>query len=210
MPDSGGSVRGPSGVASKLRSYLGRDEVRRRFVHVGGSVFPLAYLVDVVTWPQLRRVFLAGLVLTLALEFFRLVVGFDWWLFRELTRSYERSNLAGYALYVIGATVAVLAFEPRIAVPAVLILSIVDPVSGLLADNEFREPKRPSVLAVAFALSGLIALPFVPLPAAVLAAAVTTVADGMTPVIRGHAIDDNLTIPIGASVAMWLGLWLLP
>ena len=191
-----------------VAAYLARDEVRRRLVHVGGAVVPLAYLAGLLTWPQLRLVYGAGVVLTAAIEFARLVVGLDWWVFRQLTREYERSNPAGYALYVVGSTVAVLLFEPRIAVPAVLVLAVVDPVSGLLADNEFGEPKRPAVLAVAFALSGLIAVPFVPLPAALLAAAVTTLADGLTPVVRGHALDDNLTIPIGASVAMWVGLML--
>lgn len=185
---------------------LGRDEVRRRLVHVSGVVFPLLYLGGLLTWPELRIVYLAGLALGAALEFGRLVVGLDWWLFRQLTREYERSNLAGYFLYTLGSTVAVLVFEPRVALPAVLMLCLVDPASGLLATNEFPDPKRPAVLAVTFLLAGLIALLFVPLPAAILGAATTTVADGLTPVVRGHAIDDNLTIPIGAAVAMWVGL----
>ena len=196
------------GLVADLESFLARPEVRRRFVHVGGAAFPLAYLAGVVTWPQLQLIYVAGLLVALVLEFVRLVLGVEWWLFDQLAREYERSNVAGYALYVIGSTVAVLVFEPRVAVPAVLMLAVVDPVSGLLADNEFREPKRPTVLAVAFALSGLIAAPFVPLPSALLGAAATTAADGMTPVIRGHAIDDNLTIPIGAGAAMWVGLQL--
>jgi len=206
MGDARGVPR--AGVLDEVAVYLSRDEVRRRLVHVGGAIFPLAYLAGVLSWPQLRVVYVAGILLTVVLEFARLVVGLDWWIFRELTREYERSNPAGYALYVVGSTVTVLFFGPQIAVPALLTLAIVDPVSGLLADNEFGEPKRPAVLALTFVLSGLVAVAFVPLPAAVLAAAVTTVADGATPVVRGHAIDDNLTIPIGAAVAMWVGLQL--
>lgn len=200
----------PDAAEDRGGHTLARDEVQRRLVHLGGAVFPLAYLVGAVTWPQLRVLYAAGLIAALVLEGLRLVIGLEWWVFDRLTREYERSNLAGYALYVIGSTVVVLALEPRVAVPAVLILAVVDPVSGLLADNEFREPKRPLVLAVTFALSGLIAASFVPLPAALLAAGVTTVADGLTPVVRGHVIDDNLTIPIGAGLAMWVALRLLP
>ena len=187
---------------------LSLAEVRRRMVHIAGALVPLVYLVGLLDWRTFRLVYVAMFLGAGVLEFLRLVVGLDWWVFRELTREYERENLAGYFLYAVGATVAALLFEPAVAVPAILMLSIVDPVSGLLADNEFREPKRPTVLAVAFALSGLIAVPFVPLHAALLGAGATTLADGMTPVIRGHAIDDNLTIPIGASVAMWVGLTL--
>ena len=182
------------------------DELRRRLVHASGSALPLAYLLGLLTWPQLRALYVAGLAVTVALEFVRLGLGLEWRLFDQLARDYERRNPAGYALYVLSSTLVVLAFEPAIAVPAVLALTIVDPVSGLLADNEFREPKRPAVLAVTFALAGLIALPFVGLVPALLAAVAVTLADGMTPVVRGHAVDDNLTIPTGAAVAMWVGL----
>ena len=204
MVDAGGTWR--TGTAAGLLARLNRSEVERRLVHVAGAAFPLAYLAGVVTWHQLRVVYVLGLGLAAVLEFLRLVVGVEWWLFTELTREYERENVAGYALYTIGSTVTVLVFRPEIAVPAVFLLTLVDPVSGLLARNEFREPKRPGVLAATFTLSTLVAAAFVPLPAALLAAAVTTVADGLTPVVRGHAIDDNLTIPIGAAVAMWVGL----
>lgn len=206
MADAG--TDGRSGPPDGLVASLDRDEVRRRLLHVSGTASVFAFLAGLLTWPQVRVVYVLGLLLTAALEFARLVLGLDWQLFRELTREYERSNLAGYALYVVGSTAVVLYFGPTIAVPAVLILGLVDPVSGLLARNEFREPKRPAVLAITFVLSGLIAAAFVPPVPAVLAAAVTTVADGVTPVVRGHVIDDNLTIPIGAAVAMSVGLWL--
>jgi len=191
-------------------SALGRSEVRRRLVHVAGALVPMAYVAGLVDWRTFQLVYLAAFVGAGVLEFLRLVVGLDWWVFRELTREYESSNLAGYFLFVLGSAVAVFLFPRQVAVPALLMLSIVDPVSGLLADNEFREPKRPAVLVVAFALSAFIALPFLwpSLVAILLGAATTTVADGMTPVVRGHAIDDNLTIPIGAGAAMWVGLQL--
>lgn len=199
-----------SGLGAQVAHQLGRDEVRRRLVHVCGVVFPAIYLAGLLTWGQLRVVYVGGLALAAVLEYVRLVVGVRWWVFDELTREYERSNVAGYALYVIGATATVLVFSPDVAVPAVLILSIVDPVSGLLAENEFRERKRPFVLAVTFALAGLIAVAFVPLPAALGAATTTTLADGFTPVVRGHVLDDNLTIPIVAALVMWATLRLLP
>lgn len=182
------------------------EEVERRLVHAGGAVFPVAHVLGFLTWPQLQLLYIVGAAVTIALEFLRLVVGIDAVLYRRLIREYERSNLAGYALYVFGSTAAVLVFEPRIAVPALLILALVDPVSGLLARNEFGQPKRPAVIAVTFALSGIIAVLFVPLVPALLAAALTSVADGMSPVIAGYVIDDNLTIPIGTGVVMWLGL----
>ena len=178
-------------------------ELGRRLVHVSGAAVPALYLAGLLTWPELRLVYLAGTAVAVALEALRLVAGLDWWAFRELTREYEADNPAGYALYVVGSAAVVLAFEPRVAVPAVLALALVDPVSGVLSAPERRPVKRPRVLAVTFAMAGAIAAAFVPLPAALAAAAATTVADGATPVVGGYVVDDNLGIPVGSAVAMW-------
>lgn len=184
-------------------------ELGRRLVHVSGGVPAGLYLLGVLDWPQLRLVYLVGVVAAIGLEAARLFGGVDWWVFRRLTRSYEQENPAGYALYVVGSAAAVLAFEPRIAVPAVLMLALVDPVSGMLAAPGRRPVKRPLVLTVTFALAGVIAVPFVPLPAAIAGAAAATLADGATPVIEGYVIDDNFGIPVGAAVAMWAVLQLV-
>ena len=186
------------------------SELRRRVVHAAGCVFPLAYLAGWVAWQELRVIYLLGAGLALGLEVLRLVVGLDWRLMRELTREYEQANPAGYALYVFGAAAAVVAFEPRIAVPAVLMLAFADPASGLVGADELRGLKRPSALLVAFVVSLLVAWPFVPPAVAVLGALATTVADGAKPVVAGYVIDDNLTIPIGAAAVMWLGVQYLP
>lgn len=187
-----------------------RSEVLRRLVHASGAVLPLAFVLEIVTWRQLTGIFVGVTIVAFLLEFVRLIVGIDWWIYRKLTREYEQSNIAGYALYSIGATVTVLAFEPMVAVPALFMLMIADPVSGLLGSNNPQDPKRPFVLGVTFSLCLVFAVAFVPLAAAIVGALVATVADGMSPVISGHVIDDNLTIPIGAGVGMWSVLTYLP
>ncbi len=194
------------------------DEAARRLVHVGGAVFPLAYLIDLhvlpnadlLTWPRLQVVYLLGSALAIILETVRLGIGLDWWIYRRLTRDYEQDNPAGYALYTLGATVAVVVFEPPIAIPAILALAFVDPISGALSRRGHRETKRSSVLAVTFALSAVLALAFVPLPAALLGGVAVMVADGVKPTIAGYVLDDNFTIPVAASVAMWAGLQAIP
>lgn len=189
---------------------MSTDETKRRLIHASGGVFPLLYLGGVVTWPQLRYLFLFGLVVTGVLEFARLVLGINWWLFEELTREYEESNVAGYALYIASSAFVILVFEPRFAVPAILMLAVADPVSGYLGADELRTIKRPRVLVVTFGIGVLIAAPFVHPVAIILGAVTATVADGVKPVIAGYVIDDNLTIPIGAAVAMYIGTVWIP
>lgn len=185
-------------------------EVLRRLVHASGASVPLAYLLEIVAWRHVVMVFVVMTGVAFVLEGIRLVAGIDWWVYRRLTREYEQSNIAGYALYAVGATVTVVLFDPAIAVPALLMLMIADPVSGLLGSNNPKDPKRPFVLAVTFVLCFLFAVPFVSVLAAGVGAVLATVADGMTPVISGHVIDDNLTIPIGAGGGMWVVVTVVP
>jgi len=185
-------------------------ELRRRLVHVAGTGYPLLYLLDrhfdvgVVTWPRLQGLVVASALVALGLEAFRLTGRLDWAIYDALTREYEQDYLAGYALYMIGMAVAVLAFQPRVALPSVLMLTVADPISGLLSAGNLA--KSLVVILVTFGVCLLLAAPFVPPPVAVAGALVATVADGVKPVVATYVIDDNLTIPIGAGAAMTLTL----
>ncbi|MFH5799425.1 dolichol kinase [Haladaptatus sp. CMAA 1911] len=185
-------------------------EVKRRLVHVSGTGLPALYLLGLLKWEQLRWLLLLGSAVALVLEIIRLLIGLDWKIYDELTRSYEQDNLAGYALYFFGMTATAWVFEPRIAIPAMLMLTIADPISGLLGSGELGV-KAVHTLLVTFAVCVLIASVLgLPLPAAILGAVAATLADGVKPVIAGYVIDDNLTIPIGAAVAIFVALRYLP
>ncbi|WP_266079191.1 diacylglycerol/polyprenol kinase family protein [Haladaptatus caseinilyticus] len=185
-------------------------EIKRRLVHVSGTGFPALYLLDLVTWQELRLLLVLGSLVALVLEIIRLFVGLNWRIYDELTREYEQDNLAGYALYFFGMTVTAWVFQPQIAIPAMLMLTIADPISGLLGSGELGI-KAVHTLLVTFAVCLAIASIFgLPVPAAILGAIAATLADGVKPVIAGYVIDDNLTIPIGAGVAIFVGLQYLP
>lgn len=179
---------------------MGR-EVPRRLVHASGTVVPLAYLLDIVTWEQTQLVLATGIVVALGIEAVRLLFDLELPVINRMIRSYEEDYLAGYALYVIAGGTVGLLFEPAVAVPAILMLTLGDPVAGLLSTGELRTVKRPHVLATMFVLCLALAWWFLDPLAAVAAALVATLADGVKPVIRGYVIDDNLTIPIGAALA---------
>ena len=195
---------------SGVLSGVSQSELRRRLVHASGTGLPLLYVLEFVTWTQLGSVMLLASAIAAALEFFRLVVGLEWSIYDNLTRSYEQSNVAGYALFVFSITAVVLVFAPHVAVPAALMLTIGDPISGVLGTTrEAGEPKRLRTLVAMFAVCLAVSLPFlVPaagvaagLAASVAAALGATLADGFKPVLAGYVVDDNLSIPPAASVA---------
>lgn len=186
------------------------SEVKRRLVHVSGTGYPALFLLGLASYDQLRLLLVVSSVAALGLEAVRLLVGLDWQIFDELTREYEQDNLAGYALYMFGMTAAALAFEPRVAIPAMLMLTIADPISGLVSSGELGV-KAAHTLLITFGVCVAIAsLSGLPVTSAVLGALAATLADGAKPVISGYVIDDNITIPVGAAVVIYLSLQYLP
>ncbi|WP_232703270.1 dolichol kinase [Halobacterium wangiae] len=179
------------------------SELDRRLVHASGAAVPVAYLLGVLSWEAFRWLLVAGSVVVVVLEALRLSGYVSWWIYDRLTREYEQDNPGGYALYVLSSTATAWLFEPAIAVPAILMLALADPASGLLSRGELGV-KEGWVLLSTFAICLAIAsLLDVPLLAAAAGSLAATLADGATPVVRGYVIDDNATIPLGAGAAMW-------
>lgn len=188
-------------------------EIGRRLVHASGAVVPVAYLLDthvvgtgLFTWTTVQALAVVGLAATAVLETARLYGGLEHAIYDRLTREYEQEAVAGYALYVLGGTITVFGFEPRVAVPALFMLTLGDPVSGLLSSDEFRVVARPRVFVGMFTASFALAFPFVPPITAVAGALGAAVADGVKPIIAGYVVDDNLTIPLFGATAMFLSL----
>ncbi|AGB33580.1 dolichol kinase-like protein [Natrinema pellirubrum DSM 15624] len=191
------------------------DELKRRLVHASGSglvaLWLLADALDAgLTWTGFRLLMVVLATGALVLEFLRLRVGLDWRLYDVLTREYEQDNPAAYALYLISMAAVVVVFEPDIALPAMLMLALGDPISGAVSDNTLQRVKPPKVLGTMFLVSTLIAIPFLPITAALIAAVGATLADGVTLEVRTYIVDDNLTIPIYAACLAWAALEFAP
>ncbi len=199
-----------SGVADRARTLLSDGEVARRLVHASGTGLPALYILNIATWYQVTLLITLGAVVALLLEGVRLYVGLEWVVYDHLTREYEQENLAGYALYFISSAAVAWLTEPQIAVPAILMLTIGDPISGLLGSGELKTAKQTFVLLVMFGVCTGLAAPFVPPVAAVLGGLAATLADGVKPVVATYVIDDNLSIPPAAAVAMLVGIEIVP
>lgn len=200
---------------SRIRRRL-EGEPARRLVHASGALVPLGYLalqrLDGVPmrWSYLQAFLVAGVVLAALLEWSRLSLGVEWPGFDHLTREYEHDQVAGYALYALSFAIVGLAARPRVALVAMLALSVGDPVGGVLSGDDPRPTKRPLAIAGTFLAVlpiGAILLPS--LPVAVAAAGAAAIGDGVFLEVRERVIDDNLVIPLvtaaAAEVALLVG-----
>ncbi|MUV61646.1 dolichol kinase, partial [Halobacterium sp. CBA1126] len=133
------------------------SELDRRLVHASGALLPGAFLAGVVPWPAVQWLLVAGSAVAAALEALRLSGYVSWRIFDRLTREYEQDNPAGYALYVFSWTATVWLFDPPIAVPALLMLALADPASGLLSQSSGLETKQGWVLLATFGICMAIA-----------------------------------------------------
>jgi len=194
-----GESAGDEGLLSALEGERGR-----RLVHFSGSAIPLLYYATVEfdsKWIGFG-LFVLGLATALGMEIARLHYQVRWWAFEHLTRPYEEEKVAGYALYAVSMTLVAFVFEPSIAIPAMLMLSVGDPVSGLLSGNE--RIKGPRVTVPTFLVCLVIGLPFLSPIVAAAAATAATASDAVLVSVRDYVLDDNLTIPVAAASAAWL------
>lgn len=186
---------------------LAQDDLGRRLVHVAGTAFPALYILPFVEWWLVGATMLGASAIASTIELGRLRFGLDLFLFDYL-REYERDSVGAYLLFMLSATAVALAFEPRIAIPAILMLTLADPIAGAASVEELRRVKRPRALVTMFLACALLTVPFLhedPLAVA-LGGLGGMIADGVKPVVRGYIVDDDLTIAPTGAIGIWLGL----
>lgn len=189
-------------------------EIRRKLIHLSGLSVPVGILVC----GRIHTAIIIALVLALALA---LEAGrLKGIICLPEVREQEQEKVASYIYYIVGSLLAVLIFQPMIAVASMLMLTLGDAVSGLvgsvLENSNVRALGRrvkpfPIVtamflacLAIGYLSSSLTKLPF----EVYLAGAVgATMADSVALVVCNRGLDDNLTIPIFAGIMMSLAFW---
>ncbi|GGL47180.1 diacylglycerol/polyprenol kinase family protein [Halocalculus aciditolerans] len=181
------------------------SELPRRAVHVSGALGPLTAAFDVFPWWFVQAVLVTLTGVCFVLEYFRLRGDIaHWWVFEKLTRDYEQDGVAGYVLYVVGMTATAVVFPEAVAIPALLFLTIGDPVGGML-DTGDGDRKPVWVMAAVAGVCTILGVTFgATLPASVLAGAVVALTDGLNVQVRGYFVDDNLTIPILSALTLSL------
>jgi len=189
-------------------------EMRRKAIHLTGLSVPLGliFLGRTVTSDAIALALAASLLLEVARLKGKIRL--------PEVRDHEETKVASYIYYMAGSLLCVLLFPPKIAVTAMLFLTLGDTVSGLagsiLKNCDVRGMPAPAgrgrikplpvvaamftaCLFIGYLASGFSGLSF---PVYLAGAAAATFADGVAIIIRNRSLDDNFSIPVFSGALM--------
>jgi dolichol kinase len=192
-----------------------KQEIIRKGIHLSSGIL-MAILYSLCQRNTLIYVHLSFLIVIWFLELLR---------FRGLIqvpflRDRERKEIGAHAFFMLSTFISILAFNIRIAIASILILTVGDTASGIaqLLGNQGHSGilegrkavlKPPGVILIMFAVSFLVGYFVIDsLRMAIFGALGATIADGLHLKMCGIIIDDNLTIPLYSGLLMSLiSLW---
>jgi len=188
-----------------------RSELKRKAIHLASFSIPLAYYLTPDLWQRdWERVLLAAVILSLAIEVFRLNHLPTRKLFRhffgELLRNHEEASLLGSTYLLIACLLTIHLFPKPIAVLALAFLIVGDTMAAIVGKwlgrtRIFDKTLEGSAACLVTCYALTLLVPEIPFHVAIVGAVTATVFE-LLPI----PLDDNFRIPLSAGFAMDLFL----
>ncbi len=188
-----------------------KKEIKRQTAHVlGGLFFAIGIYLDYFTPIALFS------ALLLIILIFSLSRKYKWpffkWYFKNFERKQDQKHFPGRGMlfYFLGALVAVLLFEKKIAIASMLILGFGDAVSPFIGikygkiKHPFSSSKFIEGHIVGAIIAGLAAMFFVPWQHAFIASFAAMFVEGIDVSLTHDTLNDNLVIPVIAGLVLTL------
>lgn len=185
-----------------------KTELRRKYIHLIGLVVPALYWL---TNKQVTLCFVAVfLLLFMALEIYRIRRGIPVkkaaTIAKPLIRPHEERGIGAHVFFAAGAFVAVLAYPQRIAIAALLMSTLADGGAAVVGSMWGRHQligKKTlegslTLFLIAIVLAAWLVEPWI----VALAGAIVAACVELLP------MNDNLTVPIAAGLAMHVARYL--
>jgi len=187
-------------------------ELRRQLIHLlYGPIIVLLYHFGLLTLEILFGMIVGGSVMSLMVKKDRLK--HVRWLLSHFERDHHMENFPGRGIlfYTIGAFLTLLIFPEKIAYAGILILSIGDAASNVVGRHfgKIKTKLNPNKYIEGTLFGVLVSIPvayfFVPnIGAAIAASCIAMFLEMPNVRIFNFEIDDNLLIPLGASLTLSL------
>ncbi|MGE5179541.1 MAG: diacylglycerol/polyprenol kinase family protein [Bacteroidota bacterium] len=184
-----------------------RSELKRKAIHLASLSIPLGYYLTPDSWQRdWERALLAAVILSLAIEVFRLNHLPTRNLFRhffgELLRNHEEVSLLGSTYLLIACLLSIHLFPKPIAVLALAFLIVGDTMAAIVGKwlgrvRIFDKTAEGSLACLVTCYLLTLLVPEIPFRVAVAGALTATVFE-LLPI----PLDDNFRIPLSAGFAM--------
>jgi dolichol kinase len=184
-----------------------RSELKRKTIHLASLLIPLGYYLTPDLWQRdWERALLAAVILSLAIEVFRLNHLPTRNLFRhffgELLRNHEEVSLLGSTYLLIACLLSIHLFPKPIAVLALAFLIVGDTMAAIVGKwlgrtRIFDKTLEGSLACLVTCYLLTLLVPEIPFRVAVIGA-VTAAVFELLPI----PLDDNFRIPLSAGFAM--------
>ncbi|HET9951349.1 MAG TPA: SEC59/DGK1/VTE5 family protein [Candidatus Eisenbacteria bacterium] len=184
-------------------------ELKRKAIHLASLAIPVGYYLSPASWyVWWERALLASVILSLAIEVFRLNHPRTRHIFRhffgELLRNHEEATLLGSTYLLIACLLSIHLFPKPVAVLALSFLIVGDTMAAIVGKwigrvRIFGKTLEGSLACFAVCYGLTAVMPGIPFPVGLVGAAVATVFE-LLPI----PLDDNFRIPLSAGFAMEL------
>lgn len=184
-----------------------RSELKRKAIHLASFSIPLGYYLTPDLWQRdWERALLAAVILSLAIEVFRLNHLPTRKLFRhffgELLRNHEEVSLLGSTYLLIACLLSIHLFPKPIAVLALSFLIVGDTMAAIVGKwlgrtRLFDKTLEGSAACLVTCYLLTLLVPEIPFHVAIVGAVTATVFE-LLPI----PLDDNFRIPLSAGFAM--------
>jgi dolichol kinase len=186
------------------------SEIKRKSIHLASLAIPIGYYLTPDSWMRTwERALLASVILSLAIEVFRLNHPRTKHVFRhffgELLRNHEDVSLLGSTYLLIACLLTIHLFPKPVAVLALSFLILGDTVAAIVGKSMGRlrliggKTLEGSLACFAVCFGLTLLMPGVPPPVGLVGAFVATLFE-LLPI----PLDDNFRIPLSAGFAMEL------
>lgn len=184
-----------------------KSELKRKAIHLASFSIPLGYYLTPDVWQRdWERVLLAAVILSLAIEVFRLNHLPSKNLFRhffgELLRNHEDASLLGSTYLLMACLLSIHLFPKPIAALALSFLIVGDTMAAIVGKwlgrvRLFDKTLEGSLACLVTCYALTLLVPEIPFHVAVIGAVTATVFE-LLPI----PLDDNFRIPLSAGFAM--------
>ena len=185
-----------------------KQEVYRKFIHISSS--SIAILLWILGKDLFLPFIISATLIFLIIDYLRIYIRalekFYFTFFGNVTRNYEYHRFSGASWVLIGATATILLFDEKVAIIALLVMSLSDSAAAIIGIKYGRTSFFNKSLegSFAFFITSLIIIISLS-PALFIVNIIAALISSISELFSTPTLNDNLFIPVTTGIVLTIG-----